>query len=155
MQTRYTPSTSPMWGGSSCFPPGHLLHVLLNSNTVRESYCTMGHVQHVVFGNMGQVLQQHNSKVFKDKAGGAIGASPWRLPAARQVPECGAGVWGDGDQHLARLTSVSPPLLSRNGEMATPTSLQPHLISTTPAKAIAIAKAPTCGTQGTRPSPST
>ena len=41
----------------TCFPPGHLLHGLLNRNTVKVSYRTMA--------SMGQVLQQHNNKVLK------------------------------------------------------------------------------------------
>ena len=43
----------------TCFPPGHLLHGLLNRNTVKVSYRTMA--------SMGQVLQQHNSKVLRPK----------------------------------------------------------------------------------------
>ena len=43
----------------TCFPPGHLLHGLLNRNTVKVSYRTMP--------SMGQVLQQHNSKVLRPR----------------------------------------------------------------------------------------
>ena len=44
----------------TCFPPGHLLHGLLNRNTVKVSYRTMP--------SMGQVLRQHNNQVLRPRA---------------------------------------------------------------------------------------
>ena len=43
----------------TCFPPGHLLHGLLNRNTVKVSYRTMP--------SMGQVLRQHNNQVLRPR----------------------------------------------------------------------------------------
>ena len=50
------------------FPPGHILHSVMNRNTVKVSYRCLP--------NMGSVLAKHNSKILRSEANTHVRAPP-------------------------------------------------------------------------------